>query len=59
MRNPLESIKNLIKKMWSQAPSMASRDLLELFHTSPRTDPVRFIAKNVQALNYSYTTNQI
>lgn len=44
MRNPLESIKNLIRKTWSQAPSMASRDLLELFHTSPRLDAVRIIA---------------
>ena len=45
MRNPVEVIKNMIRKTWSQAPSMASRDLLEMFHTSPRTDPVRFIAK--------------
>lgn len=45
MRNPVEVIKNMIHKNWSQAPSMASRDLLALFHTSPRTDPVRFIAK--------------
>ena len=44
MRNPLESIKNLIRKTWSQAPSSASRDLLELFHTSPRLDAVRIIA---------------
>ena len=44
MKNPLESIKNLIVKRWSQAPSMASKDLLELFHTSPRLDPVRLIA---------------
>ena len=40
----LESIKNLIKKTWSQAPSMATRDLLELYHQSPRLDPVRIIA---------------
>ena len=44
MRNPLESIKNLIRKTWSQAPSSASRDLLELYHTSPRLDAVRIIA---------------
>lgn len=44
MKNPLESIKNLIRKTWSQAPSSASRDLLELFHTSPRLDAVRIIA---------------
>lgn len=44
MKNPLESIKNLIRKTWSQAPSSASCDLLELFHTSPRLDAVRIIA---------------
>ena len=44
MRNPLESIKNLIRKTWSQAPSSESRDLLELYHTSPRLDAVRIIA---------------
>ena len=44
MKSPLESIKQLIKKTWSKAPSMASRDLLELFHTSPRLDAVRLIA---------------
>ena len=44
MRNPVDVIKNMIHKNWSQAPSMASRDLLELFHTSPRLDAVRIIA---------------
>ena len=44
MRNPLESIKNLIRKTWSQAPSSASRDLLALYHTNPRLDGVRVIA---------------
>ena len=40
----LESIKNLIKKTWSQAPTSASRDLLELYHTNPRLSGVRIIA---------------
>ena len=44
MKSPLESIKNLIVKRWSKAPDSASRDLLELFHTSPRLDSVRLIA---------------
>ena len=42
--NPIESIKNMIRKTWSQAPSSASRDLLALYHTNPRLDPVRLIA---------------
>lgn len=42
--NSVEKIKNLIKKTWSKAPTMASRDLLELYHTSPRLDAVRLIA---------------
>jgi HK97 family phage portal protein len=44
MKNPLESIKNLIRKTWSQAPASASRDLLALYHTNPRLDGVRIIA---------------
>ena len=40
----LESIKNVIKKLWSQTPSLASRDLLELYHTNGRLDAVRLIA---------------
>ena len=44
MKNPLESIKNLIVKKWSQAPDSASRDLLALYHQSPRLDGVRIIA---------------
>ena len=44
MRNPVEVIKNMIRKMWSQAPTMASRDLLALYHMNPRLDAVRIIA---------------
>ena len=44
MKTPLEAIKNLIRKTWSQAPSMASRDLLALYHSNPRLDGVRIIA---------------
>ena len=44
MKLSLESIKNLIKKTWSQAPTSASRDLLALYHTNPRLDGVRVIA---------------
>jgi HK97 family phage portal protein len=42
--NPIETIKNMIRKTWSQAPTMASRDLLALYHTNPRLDGVRVIA---------------
>lgn len=42
--NPVEKIKNLIRKTWSEAPSMASRDLLQLYHTNPRLDGARIIA---------------
>jgi HK97 family phage portal protein len=44
MSKTLEGIKNLIKKMWSQAPDSASRDLLELYHTNARLDGCRIIA---------------
>ena len=44
MKNPLEVLKNLIVKKWSEAPSSATRDLLELYHTNPRLNAVRIIA---------------
>ena len=44
MKNPLEVLKNLIVKKWSEAPSSATRDLLELYHTNPRLSGVRIIA---------------
>ena len=44
MKNPLEVLKNLIVKKWSEAPASASRDLLELYHTNPRLGGVRIIA---------------
>lgn len=44
MKNPLESIKNLIRKNWTQAPSLASRELLELYHTNGRLTGARTIA---------------
>jgi HK97 family phage portal protein len=43
--NAFERIKNLVtKKLWSQAPSLASSQLLSLFHTNPRLDGARIIA---------------
>jgi HK97 family phage portal protein len=44
MKNPFESIKRAIKKMWSEAPSLATTELLKLFHTNPRLDGARVIA---------------
>lgn len=44
MSSPIESIKRFIRKTWSNPPSMASRDLLALYHTNPRLDGVRIIA---------------
>ena len=43
--NAFERIKNLVtKKLWSQAPSLASSQLLSLYHTNPRLDGARIIA---------------
>ena len=43
--NIAERIRNVIKKTWSTAPSMASSQLLELYHTNPRLDGARIIAE--------------
>lgn len=44
MNSPFEGLKRLIKKTWSSAPTLASRDLLRLYHENPRLDGVRIIA---------------
>lgn len=38
-------IKSLINKTWSRAPSLASSELLSLYHTNPRLDGARVIAQ--------------
>ena len=44
--NAFERIKNLVsKKLWSQAPSLASSQLLKLYHINPRLDGARIIAQ--------------
>ena len=44
--NPFERIKSLVtKKLWSEAPSRATYDLLGLYHTNPRLDGARIIAQ--------------
>ena len=43
--NIAERIRNVIKKTWSTAPSLASSQLLELYHTNPRLDGARIIAE--------------
>lgn len=44
--NAFERIKNLVtKKLWSQAPSLATSELLKLYHTNPRLDGARIIAQ--------------
>lgn len=40
-----ERIRTRIQKLWSGAPSMASSDLLRLYHQNPRLDGVRIIAE--------------
>lgn len=42
--NIAERIRNVIRKTWSAAPSLASRELLQLYHTNPRLDGARIIA---------------
>lgn len=50
--NAFERIKNLItKKLWSQAPSLASSQLLSLYHTNPRLDGARIIASKCASVD--------
>lgn len=43
--NIAERIRNVIRKTWSTAPSLASNQLLELYHSNPRLDGARIIAE--------------
>ena len=47
----INKIKNLIKKNWSKAPSLATQDLLALFHQNPRLDGVRIIANKCASVD--------
>ena len=40
-----DRIRDKIKKLWSTPPTVASSELLKLYHTNPRLDGVRVIAK--------------
>lgn len=42
--NITEKIRNIIRKNWSYAPSLATSELLKLYHKNPRLDAVRIIA---------------
>ena len=47
----INKIKNLIKKNWSKAPSVATQDLLKLYHKNPRLDGVRIIANKCASVD--------
>ena len=55
--NITERISQKIKKLWSAPPSLASSELLNLYHTNPRLDGVRIIA-NKCATNELYLYNK-
>ena len=41
----LDTLQNMLRRTWSRAPDRAKTGLPGYFHTSPRLDPVRVIAK--------------
>ena len=45
--NPIEKL----KRVWSKAPNKASREMPVYFGTSPRLDPVRYIAKQCAGID--------
>ena len=49
--NIAERIRNVIRKTWSAAPSIASTELLELYHTNPRLDGARIIAEKCASID--------
>lgn len=48
--NIAERIKSVIRKNWTTAPSLASSELLKLYHTNPRLDGVRVIASKCASI---------
>jgi SPP1 gp7 family putative phage head morphogenesis protein len=43
---------NMLKRMWTKAPDRKTAGVPELYHTNPRLDPVRVIAKAAASTEY-------
>ena len=46
-------IKNVFNRTWTKAPQLAANQLPSLFHTSPRLNPVRVIAKAAATVEWA------
>lgn len=56
----INRLKNLIKKNWSKAPSLATQELLALYHKNPRLDGVRIIANKCASVDlYLYDKKEL
>lgn len=55
-----DKIKNAIRKNWSYAPSLASTELLGLYHKNPRLDGARIIASKCASVDlYLYDKKEL
>lgn len=58
--NIKDKIKNIIRKNWSYAPSLATSELLKLYHKNPRLDGVRIIANKCASVDlYLYDKKEL
>jgi SPP1 gp7 family putative phage head morphogenesis protein len=48
----LDRLQNMLRRTWSRAPDRAKTGLPGYFHTSPRLDPVRVIAKAAASVEW-------
>ena len=48
--NPIESLKNMISRVWSKVPDRPKWALPQYFHNNARLDPVRVIAKKCASI---------
>lgn len=48
-----DKIQNDIKRTWTKAPQLATNALPSMFHTSPRLNPVRVIAKSAASVEWA------
>jgi HK97 family phage portal protein len=48
----LDKLQNMLRRTWSRAPDRAKSGLPGYFHTSPRLDPVRVIAKAAASVEW-------
>lgn len=56
----MDAVKNMLHRMWSRMPDRTKFDMPNYYHTSPRLDPVRYIAHKAANVDlYVYDSSEL